>query len=135
MKLSNKIIYIERLGDILAVLIPIFVLLRSESNKIKIDFKLKFLLGQTLVLILKFITNIKRPNGEDNLSFPSGHMYSASFPSFYHAKNIGYNNIIFYILLLLSIFTGASRIISNNHRFVDVLVSFILSYIFTHLML
>lgn len=72
---------------------------------------------------LKHITNETRPNGEDNLSFPSGHtsnafmMATVLFHEFKETKPVlAYSGFVF------ASATGAMRVLNNVHWVSDVLV-------------
>ena len=72
---------------------------------------------------LKHLTNETRPNGEDNLSFPSGHtsnafmMATVLFHEFKETKPVlAYSGFVF------ASATGAMRVLNNAHWVSDVLV-------------
>lgn len=72
---------------------------------------------------LKHITNETRPNGEDNLSFPSGHTSNAFVMAtvlFHEFKNT--KPVLAYSGFVFASATGALRVLNNEHWVSDVLV-------------
>lgn len=83
---------------------------------------------------LKYLTNETRPNGEDDLSFPSGHtanafvMATVLFHEFKATKPV-----LAYSGFLFASATGALRVMNNEHWVSDVLVGAGIGIIITDL--
>ena len=124
------------LGDFFEVAMPLSTSLIVDNKK---TFILNLLIGFSVIQILKVTTRIPRPNDvtpnfiDDDLSFPSGHSWSASASAlFLHfnkksKKKKNYKNLS-KVFLLFSLFTGYSRIYSYKHRLIDVLTSYTMAY-------
>lgn len=81
------------------------------------------LINNALTYSIKYLSNETRPNGEDNLSFPSGHTSNAfvfatvQFHEFKDSKPwLAYSGFVF------ASATGALRVLNNAHWVSDVLV-------------
>lgn len=119
----SKIRYI---GDILEILLPLYTVLNLKKKE---NFTKNFIKNQISVEIIKRVTNVKRPDGTNNLSFPSGHMSSAYYSSRYlslvNQKFKG--NIREKLLNILALYVGYSRVHSNRHSEIDILGSILLT--------
>jgi len=102
-------------------------LLKVESkNDVFTQTKILFISAiatNVITFSLKHATNETRPNGSDNLSFPSGHtsnafmMATVLFHEFKEAKPVlAYSGFVF------ASATGALRVLNNSHWVSDVLV-------------
>ena len=121
---------VEILGDIIQIALPLYTLGRLGYEK-DTQSQMEFLksIGATVAItqVLKRATHIRRPDGSDFHSFPSGHT-SAAFAgaSFLHTKyNNPYQNIIAYSL---ASYVGYSRVYAQKHHIVDVLAGGVLAY-------
>lgn len=76
-----------------------------------------------LVYPLKYITNVPRPNGASNHSFPSGHTAQAFVAATFMHKEFGHLSIWYSIgAYAMATTTGVFRILKNKHRLTDVLM-------------
>jgi len=71
--------------------------------------------------ILKFVTNRKRPDDSDHLSFPSGHASSTASVAASVSEMYDWDLRIAVPLYLVTAFVGASRIQTNEHYLSDVI--------------
>jgi membrane-associated phospholipid phosphatase len=127
----------ERIGDVLAYgLLP---LATAGTTLYLRDWNGTLQLGESALLngaataILKYTVRERRPNGEDNLSFPSSHTSFACVWAEFMRKRYGWK--FGAPMYLLAAFVGYSRIESNNHYFHDVaagaVIGFASSFLFT----
>ena len=128
------------MGDVLYILLPAsafaatFFLDDLDDEDGRIDFITAFAASLGVTVALKFAVGRKRPDGSDNLSFPSWHT-SVSFQavSFIHFRYGFKYSIPGYIA---AIFVGYSRVYSDRHYTSDVLagaaIGILSSYIFTN---
>ena len=70
---------------------------------------------------LKFVTDRKRPNDRDNMSFPSGHASSTASLAASVSEMYDWDLRIAVPLYMVTAFVGASRIQSNDHHLSDVI--------------
>ncbi len=75
---------------------------------------------------LKFAVHRKRPNGGDNMSFPSGHATMTSAFAASVSAMYDWNPAIAVPLFATAAFVGASRIQAQEHHLSDVLAGFTL---------
>ncbi len=129
---------VEVAGDILAVVLPAAA---AGMTVYKNDWKGTFQFGESILVngcatgILKYTVKERRPNGSDNLSFPSSHTsfscVSAEF--LYRRYGLHYGIPAFAV----AAFVGYSRIESKHHYLHDVLagaaIGIVSAYIFTKL--
>ena len=127
---------IERAGDYVLVALPLTSLVTTYFEK---DFEgsKMFVNGAAFNLIvtlgLKELINKERPNGQDEMSFPSGHT-SVTFQSaaFLHQRYGLHYGLPAY---LLASYTAYSRVYAQKHFVEDVLfgafVGIFSSYLFT----
>jgi len=127
---------IERSGDALLLLIPALsfgysYLQDDRDGQIEL---IKSLTATTLsTYALKYATNEQRPNKEDDHSFPSGHSAITMNSAVYLHKRYGLQSAI--PAYMGAIWTGYSRVESDNHYTHDVVAGALLgavsSYYFT----
>lgn len=124
-------------GDVLLVTMPAFAmgstLIWQDGQKGTYQFS-KVLAGTLAVTYgLKLAINKKRPNGENNNSFPSGHTSVAFASAAFVQKRYGWEYGI--PTYLLAGYVGYSRIEANKHDGVDVLAGAVIGigmgYLFT----
>ncbi|HSQ77421.1 MAG TPA: phosphatase PAP2 family protein [Nitrospirota bacterium] len=70
---------------------------------------------------LKYATYRKRPNGGDNMSFPSGHASNMASWAASVSQMYDWDLRVAVPLYLVTAFVGASRIQANEHRLSDIL--------------
>lgn len=70
---------------------------------------------------LKFATNRKRPNGGNNMSFPSGHASSTASLAASFSEMYDWDLRIAVPLYMVTAFVGASRIQADEHHLSDVI--------------
>jgi membrane-associated phospholipid phosphatase len=127
---------IQRSGDVLLFTLPLSAITSTlilEDYKGTWQFSKGLIATTALTYGLKYIVGKERPNGKDNLSFPSGHTSTTFQSAAFLQKRYGWKiGIPAYIL---AGYTGYSRIQSKNHDIVDVLAGAAIgigsSYIFT----
>jgi membrane-associated phospholipid phosphatase len=112
----------ERIGDVLAYgLLPAAA---AGTTLYLRDWKGTFELGESALLngavtaTLKYTIKEPRPNGKDNLSFPSSHTSFACVWAEFMRKRYGWGYGI--PIYMLAAFVGYSRIESKNHHPHDV---------------
>jgi len=71
--------------------------------------------------VLKYATHRKRPNGDDYLSFPSGHASSTASWAASVSEMYDWDLRIAVPMYLVTAFVGASRIQANEHHLSDVI--------------
>ncbi|MGB6037280.1 MAG: phosphatase PAP2 family protein, partial [Cryomorphaceae bacterium] len=80
------------------------------------------LMGFALVAPLKAVTNIQRPNGENNESFPSGHTAQGFIAATFLHREYGHLSPWYSIGgYAVATSVGALRILNNKHHLSDVL--------------
>ena len=125
---------IRRAGDVLQIALPATALCMTYAYD-DIDgrnsFYKAFAATSAATLILKRITNKKRPDGSDNYSFPSGHTSAAFSGASFIFKRYG----IKYGLpsYLAAAFVGYSRVHSKKHYWEDVVAGASLAILNTYL--
>jgi membrane-associated phospholipid phosphatase len=112
----------ETSGDIITALLPAigygstFYMDDSEGRE---QFYYSFATNAAVTFGLKELVNKKRPNGEDNKSFPSGHT-SISFQSAtFIQQRYGWKYAI--PAYVAATYVGYSRVESDNHHIEDVI--------------
>lgn len=76
-----------------------------------------------LVYPLKYITEVPRPNGANNHSFPSGHTAQAFVSATFMHKEFGHLSPWYSVgAYAMATTTGVFRIFKNKHRLTDVLM-------------
>ena len=112
----------RKIGDVLQIGLPLAAISSTyymdDMDGFK-SFLKSYIFTASSTYILKITTQRTRPDGSNNLSFPSGHT-SAAFAG---ASFIDFRYETKYAipLYLLAAFTGYSRIESKKHYFEDVL--------------
>ena len=127
---------IETAGNILEFVLPAAAAGITVSMQ---DWTGTLQLGESIVLnegitgILKYTVKERRPNGEDDHSFPSGHMSISCTSAEFMRKRFGW--IYGTPMYALAAFVGYSRIESKHHYFHDVAAGAVIGiasgYIFT----
>lgn len=113
---------IETSGDVLLFTIPTATLATTfllKDKKGTWQFTKGFLVTAGITTGLKYLVNKERPNGKDNLSFPSGHTAMVFQSAAFVHKRYGFKYAI--PSYILASYTAYSRVQSNNHDIVDVL--------------
>lgn len=97
---------------------------RSRSNwqQMLVSTLVSFALMGIVVLSMKSLAGVLRPDSSDLLSFPSGHTATAFTATGLLCKEYGYKSRwIASIIYLPAIITGLSRMLNNRHWLSDVL--------------
>jgi membrane-associated phospholipid phosphatase len=123
-------------GDIMVALIPAATISKiayEHDGTGAIEFTASIATTMAATLILKYTIDAERPNGEDNLSFPSGHSSSAFSSATFLQMRYGWKyGVPAYIA---ATFVAWSRVYSDHHYTRDVIAGAALgvvgSYIFT----
>ncbi len=124
-------------GDILVVAMPALALsstlIWKDDQKGTLQFSKALASTLTLSYLLKLSIHKKRPNGEDNNSFPSAHTSTAFSSAAFIQKRYGWNYGI--PAYLLAGYVGYTRIKANKHDRWDILagaaIGVGMSYLFT----
>ena len=120
----EKMVIIEKAGDIIQVVLPIFAYIKYEG------FIKNFLLANILCHSLKLTIKRVRPNGRSTTSFPSGHTVATFFSYFFIKKNMkSENTFTIFFLPVLTVFVGFSRIYCKKHYFSDVIAGILIAFI------
>lgn len=113
--------WIETTGDVLQVALPLTALTATFSmddstgrNQLLLSF------GSTIATTyaLKYSVAKERPDGSNNLSFPSGHTSSAFSGASFMAKRFGWD--VGVPAYLTASFVGYSRVHAEKHDWIDV---------------
>ena len=138
--LFTSVIYskstLQKIGDILAISLPLYAYSKSISLNDKIGQK-EFLYTYSATMLttyfLKYTTKEKRPDSTSLDSFPSGHSASAFSSAFFIHRRYGFKSAI--IPYIGAVITGYSRVKSKRHYIQDVIggaiVSGVCAYYFT----
>jgi membrane-associated phospholipid phosphatase len=127
---------VEIVGNVLEFALPICaggmtVYLRDWQGALQ--FGEAFTLNEIVTFALKSTVNERRPNGEDNLSFPSGHTSVSCVSAEFMWKRYGWQYGV--PMYALAAFVGYSRIESKHHYPHDVAagaaIGFISAFVFT----
>ena len=112
----------EKIGDALRLAIPIGAYastLYLEDKPGQMEFYKSFGVTVAATYALKYTVKRERPNGENDRSFPSGHTSSTfGAASFIHLR---YGWEYAFIPYIGAIYTGYSRVASNQHYIGDVI--------------
>lgn len=112
----------RRIGDALSLALPVAALgteLARGDRRGALQFAESFALTVTAAEILKRSTHVERPDGSNDLSFPSGHAARAfAVASYVHGRH-GLENA--WPLYALATYVGYTRVQAGRHRWVDVL--------------
>lgn len=113
---------VTRLGDLMQVIVPAYALgiAVNEHDTTGIEqFAYSFLATEAAVYGLKFAVQERRPDGSDNLSFPSGHTALTMFGASFIHNRYGLKRAL--IPYLMTGFTAYSRIDGMRHYWWDTL--------------
>ena len=123
---------INRLGDLFMVMTPAYALGMTVQAK---DFKGTLQLAENIATVqiategLKRIVREERPNGADNLSFPSGHSAGAFSGAMFVHKRYGLKPAL--LPYAMAAITGWTRVYVKAHYWHDVIAGAALSALFT----
>ncbi len=123
----------QRVGDQLSLVLPIGML---ATELVRGDHEGAWQLVQTFALttatteVLKHQTKVTRPDGSNDLSFPSGHAARAFSVAAYARKRHGIENA--WPLYLAATYVGHTRVDARRHRWSDVVGSALLAEGFAH---
>lgn len=124
---------ITRLGDLIQVIVPAYALgiAMNEHDTTGIEqFVYTFAATEATVYGLKFAVQERRPDGSDNLSFPSGHTALTMFGASFIHNRYGLKRAL--LPYLMTGFTAYSRIDAQRHYWWDTLagaaISGLISY-------
>jgi membrane-associated phospholipid phosphatase len=123
----------RRRGDTLSFALPAVVL---AVEVVRGDGDGAWQLTQTFALttggteVLKRITQVRRPDGDDQLSFPSGHAARAFSAAAYVHRRHGLDAA--WPAIVLATYVGHTRVIADRHRWADVAGAAALSYAVAH---
>jgi membrane-associated phospholipid phosphatase len=127
---------VENAGNFLEFALPIFaggmtVYLKDWQGAIQ--FGESFTLNEIVTGAIKYTVKERRPNGEDNYSFPSGHTSVSCVSAEFMWKRYGWQYGV--PMYALAAFVGYSRIESKHHYPRDVAagaaIGFISAFVFT----
>lgn len=123
---------VEDIGSIFQVVLPAYAFgmaMNEEGWEGARQFACLFGAMQLSVNGLKSIINEKRPNGNGNNSFPSGHAAAAFSGAAFIHKRYGLEKAL--IPYLMAGFTGYSRVYADKHYWHDVVAGAAISSLFT----
>ena len=108
-------------GDVLATAMPLGTLgvelWRGEWTGAK-QFAESFVATAVATEVLKRTTHVERPDGSDDLSFPSGHAARAFSSATYVHRRYGLGDA--WPLYVMATYVGYTRVVSDRHRWADV---------------
>lgn len=93
---------------------------KNELKKEFLEIGISGLITSSSIFLLKNISNVTRPNGFDNRSFPSGHAGISFLGAELLRKKSPENKILWISAYLLSSYVSVKQVHSNYHRPVDV---------------
>lgn len=100
---------------------------RSSWKEMIVSTVFSFILTGIVVLSMKSLCGVIRPDGSDFLSFPSGHTATVFTSAGILCKEYGYKNKwIVALIYLPAIVTGFTRPLNNRHWLSDVLAGAII---------
>ncbi|EAI0803873.1 phosphatase PAP2 family protein [Campylobacter jejuni] len=112
----------RKTGDIVQIAVPLYafgLLFYNDDFKDGIlPYALSFAATQGSVEILKRVVKEERPDGSDNLSFPSGHSAAAFWGATFIHKRYGFKQAI--VPYILASYVGYSRVKADKHYTRDV---------------
>ena len=123
----------RRMGDRLSLALPIGML---ATELVRGDREGAWQLAQTFALttatteVLKHQTKVTRPDGSNDLSFPSGHAARAFSVAAYARKRHGIDKA--WPLYLAATYVGHTRVDARRHRWSEVVASALLAEGFAH---
>ena len=112
---------VERMGDIIQIVLPSAaygMTYYSKDKNGRSKFYKSALTVFAITYALKYTVPDERPNGNDKLSFISGHTAAAFMGTSFLQRRYGWK---FGLLYAASSFVGWSRIKSKNHKLDDVI--------------
>lgn len=122
----------EHTGDVLQILLPVLALsgtLVEGDREGTVQFTKSFLTSWATTYVLKYSVEKWRPSGSNTQSFPSGHTMGAfAGASFIQQR---YGNRFGIPAYLAAVFTGVSRVDSENHFMDDVVAGASISMLST----
>ena len=108
-------------GDTLAVAMPVATLgvelWRRDWTGAK-EFAESLAVTVAVTEVLKRTTHVERPDGSNDMSFPSGHTAQAFSSATYVHRRYGFSDA--WPLYLMATYVGYTRVQSNRHSWVDV---------------
>jgi membrane-associated phospholipid phosphatase len=119
----------RRRGDTLSFALPAVVLAVEAARG---DGAGVWQMTQTFALttggteVLKRLTSVRRPDGSDELSFPSGHAARAFSAAAYVHRRHGLDAA--WPVIVLATYVGHTRVIADRHRWADIAGAAALSY-------
>lgn len=123
----------RRRGDLLSFALPAVVLAAEAARG---DGAGAWQFTQTFALttggteVLKRLTQVRRPDGSDDLSFPSGHAARAFSAAAYVHRRHGLGAAG--PAIVLATYVGHTRVIADRHRWADIAGAAALSYAVAH---
>lgn len=130
--MANPFKDINKWGDLL-LMTPIFygvgMTIANEDYKGILQLGESAIVSQLAAEGIKRITHEKRPNGNDYMSFPSGHAAGAFSGAMFVHKRYGWKPAL--IPYALSLTTGYSRVHAKAHYWHDIAGGAIVSALFT----
>lgn len=128
---SDRIDTIAKIGDVVQIVIPVSAYATTliiDDKEGEYSFYKSFASTFATTQTLKYTVREERPNGADNLSFPSGHT-SASFQgaAFIHFR---YGLKYAIVPYLGAAFVGYSRVVSDHHYTHDVVAGALIGTFF-----
>jgi membrane-associated phospholipid phosphatase len=111
----------EQAGDAIATALPVATLgvelWRQEWTGAR-QFAASFVVTVAATELLKHITHVERPDGSDDLSFPSGHAARAFPSATYVHRRYGFEYA--WPLYVLATYVGYTRVGADRHRWADI---------------
>jgi len=111
----------SRAGDVLRVAMPagvvVYELWRGDDEGLW-QFGKSWAATLAATEILKRTTHVERPDGSDDLSFPSGHASNAFVAATYMHRRHGFDQA--WPLYLAATYVGWTRVQADRHRWVDI---------------
>ena len=107
---------------------------RSNWKRMLVSTAFSYILMGTIVLTMKSLAGVLRPDGSDFLSFPSGHTATAFTAATLLYKEYGFKTPLAGIATFLpAVVTGFTRQLNNRHWLSDVLAGAIIGIMMVEL--